>query len=122
VPLDKPLTIYNREGLAEVLGSCNNCKRSGARDPRVQEFTVGTLTFKLCSGCRELLKEVLSRPLKPLPAPDRDSPEWSQRAYSLALEHAPNIYPCKRCGWPVVDNVVCHCGGQADRNSEPFSE
>jgi predicted RNA-binding protein with PUA domain len=39
------------------------------------------------------------------------TPEWQVAANMLARSWAPNIYPCKKCNYPVIDGHCCeNCG------------
>ena len=46
--------------------------------------------------------------------PDPDSREWKQRANALARAHAPAIYACYHCGWPVAEGYGCESCGSTD--------
>ncbi len=37
--------------------------------------------------------------------------EYRREKFRLALDFCPRIYPCMRCGYPVVDGFCCtYCG------------
>jgi hypothetical protein len=39
------------------------------------------------------------------------SKEWEADAFSILRGYAPSIYPCKKCGGPVVSGYCCGwCG------------
>lgn len=49
--------------------------------------------------------------------PKAPSPaQYERERVSLALAHAPHIYACKTCQWPVLSGYVCtYCGSQNPR-------
>jgi len=38
---------------------------------------------------------------------DKNSDEYKRAAISLAFSYCPRIYPCAKCGHPVVDGYCC---------------
>jgi len=39
------------------------------------------------------------------------SQEWEREANLLARDYVPDIYPCGKCGYPVIRNYCCtYCG------------
>lgn len=47
--------------------------------------------------------------------------EYNAKVIQLLEDHGPRIYPCKKCGWPVVDGYICETCG--DHNPyEPVKE
>ena len=46
-----------------------------------------------------------------------------ERAETLkAMQFCPRIYPCKTCGWPVVDGYVCTTCGDTDPSANVSEE
>jgi hypothetical protein len=46
--------------------------------------------------------------------------EYEQRRISMLLSYAPRTYPCKKCGWPVIDGYCCNtCGDSAPYEPAP---
>ena len=43
--------------------------------------------------------------------------QYKTARLKLALNYAPDIYACKKCGWPVIDG--CCCG--TCRDSSPYN-
>jgi hypothetical protein len=40
--------------------------------------------------------------------------KWMKLAANLAFYAAPAVFPCKRCGYPVLDGYCCdHCGSDS---------
>jgi hypothetical protein len=47
--------------------------------------------------------------------------EYEQASLRMRLSHAPRTYPCKKCGWPVLDGYCCNTCGD-DNPSEPAAD
>lgn len=44
---------------------------------------------------------------------------WERLADALARDYAPRIYPCGKCGYPVVEGYCCTaCGDSAPYKSK----
>ena len=47
-----------------------------------------------------------------------DGRTYKRARRALAIDFAPQMYPCKKCGYPVVDGYCCtFCG-----DNNPFKE
>ena len=45
--------------------------------------------------------------------------EYEESKISIALGLCPTIYPCKKCGWPVVSGYCCnYCNDTNPNESE----
>ena len=45
--------------------------------------------------------------------------EYNQDAFRLAKDFCPTIYPCQKCGWPVVTGYCCTtCGDTSPSEKE----
>ncbi len=42
---------------------------------------------------------------------------WYRRAYQIALDFAPKIYPCKKCNNPVASGYCCTFCGDTNPSS-----
>lgn len=50
---------------------------------------------------------------------DPSSSAWLEAAYKLAVCHAPTIYPCQKCNYPVIDGTCCeNCKDSSPSYSE----
>ncbi len=50
-------------------------------------------------------------------------PTWERAANRLARDFCPGIYPCNRCGYPVVHGYCCtNCGSSDPSNPEQDDE
>ena len=59
---------------------------------------------------------------KPLKDP-YNSKTFRKEAIALAFSVAPNIYPCRKCGHPVLDGYVCGtCGNDSDVSANDYFE
>ena len=42
---------------------------------------------------------------------DRDSRQYNQEVMQLLMSYGPRVYPCAKCGHPVLDGYCCtYCG------------
>lgn len=42
------------------------------------------------------------------------TPEWEKQANIQARSYCPPIYPCKECGYPVIQGYCCNNCGCSD--------
>lgn len=48
---------------------------------------------------------------------DPESDEWQHLAGEVAMAHVGDMYPCKTCGYPVIDGYCCQgCGEQSPQD------
>ena len=39
--------------------------------------------------------------------------QYEEAEKNLAISFCPDIYPCKKCGWPVITGYCCSCGASS---------
>lgn len=117
----------------EAAGRPWACCRCGDEDGKLTTLELGEfspdfdgLGGRLCEDCRDDLALALELAVfedSPNAAakPDPASEEWHRRAVAVALNYSPDIYPCRRCGWPVADGYECPCSGEADTERPAFA-
>ena len=65
------------------------------------------------------LKTVNKGGIKGMKAPTKRQYEKAEKAQ--AVDYAPDIYPCKKCGWPVVSGYICNYCGDTNPSYEEDS-
>jgi hypothetical protein len=47
-----------------------------------------------------------------------DWEQWEEEADELARDFCPSIYPCKKCGHPIISGYCCTFCGDSNPNEE----
>jgi DNA-directed RNA polymerase subunit RPC12/RpoP len=54
--------------------------------------------------------------------PPRSQEVYEKAANDLARMHAPRIYSCLHCGWPVAEHYVCGTCGSENPTDGPLKD